>query len=204
MKHSFFVVEDHSLTNLGIRDLLQKNTDLACEGFASSEEEAFEKLSELDMKSSLPQVLVLDLFLGEDSGIEVLREVNKHFPSIGVVVYSMYSNPGIVSLVLECGARGFVSKSSNECELIAAIKQISSGGTYVQRSLLEPLHTYKNLFACFTKNEQNILNKVFERKDSELIASEMKLTPHLVDSYLSRIYAKTGCRNRDELVALYG
>ena len=204
MKHSFFVIEDHSLTNLGIRELLQNNTDLSCEGFAMNESEAFEKLSELDMKSSLPQVLVLDLFLGDDSGIEVLREVKRHFPSIGVVVYSMYSNPGIVNLVLEAGANGFVSKASEESELIAAIKEVSDGGNYVQKSLIEPLQTYESLFACFTKNEKNVLNKVIERKDSETIAEELELTPHLIDSYLSRIIAKTGCRNRDELIAQFG
>jgi CheY-like chemotaxis protein len=127
-----------------------------------SEEEAFEKLTELDMKGSLPKVLVLDLFLGEDSGIDVLREVKKHFPSIGVVVYSMYSNPGIVSLVLENGADGFVSKASHESELVAAIKDVFAGKTHIQESLVEPLHTYKNIFMCLTKKEQAVLNQDFE------------------------------------------
>jgi DNA-binding NarL/FixJ family response regulator len=204
MKHSFFVIEDHSLTNIGIRDLLQKNTDLTCEGFAMSEEEAFEKLTELDMKGSLPQVLVLDLFLGDDSGIDVLREVKKHFPSIGVVVYSMYSNPGIVSLVLENGADGFVSKSSPESELVAAIKDVSGGGSHVQESLVEPLHTYKNIFMCLTKNEQVVLNKVLERKDIASIAREMGIPLKAAEIHISRICAKTGCHNLEELIAQFG
>lgn len=204
MKHSFFVIEDHSLTNLGIRELLQNSTDLSCEGFAMSEEEAFEKLTELDMKGSLPKVLVLDLFLGEDSGIDVLREVKKHFPSIGVVVYSMYSNPGIVSLVLESGGDGFVSKSSPESELVTAIKEVSGGGKHVQSDLVEPLHTFKNLFQCLTKNEQFVLNKVIERVELKQIAEEMKIPVGTVEIYLSRICAKTGCHNHEELIAQFG
>jgi len=204
MKHSFFVIEDHNLTNVGIRELLQKNTDLTCEGFAMSEEEAFEKLTELDMKGSLPQVLVLDLFLGDDSGIDVLREVKKHFPSIGVVVYSMYSNPGIVSLVLENGADGFVSKSSPESELVAAIKDVFAGKTHIQESLVEPLHTYKNIFMCLTKKEQAVLNKVLERKDVAAIAEETEMPVGTVEVHLSRICAKTGCHNLEELIAQFG
>ncbi|MBB5227227.1 DNA-binding response regulator [Treponema ruminis] len=204
MKHSFFVIEDHSLTNLGIRELLQNNTDLSCEGFAMSEEEAFEKLTELDMKGSLPKVLVLDLFLGEDSGIDVLREVKKHFPSIGVVVYSMYSNPGIVSLVLENGGNGFVSKSSPESELVDAIKEVSAGGSHIQSSLVEPLHTFKNLFQSLTKGEQFVLNKVIERFELNRIAEEMKVPVARVEIFLSRICAKTGCHNHEELIAQFG
>lgn len=204
MKHSFFVIEDHSLTNLGIREILQENTDLTCSGFAMAEEDAFEKLTELDMKGSLPQVLVLDLFLGDDSGIDVLREVNKHFPAIGVVVHSMYSNPGIVSLVLECGAKGFVSKSGTEKELIDAVKEVAAGGSYIQQSLLEPLDTYTSIFASFTKTEQEVLNKVIERKSVEQIASELDTDSRSVSSYLSRICAKTGCRSYDALIAQFG
>lgn len=204
MKHSFFVIEDHSLTNLGIRELLQNSTDLSCAGFAMSEEEAFEKLTELDMKGSLPKVLVLDLFLGEGSGIDVLREVKKHFPSVGVVVYSMYSNPGIVSLVLESGGDGFVSKSSPESELVTAIKEVSGGGKHVQSDLVEPLHTFKNLFQCLTKNEQFVLNKVIERVELKQIAEEMKIPVGTVEIYLSRICAKTGCHNHEELIAQFG
>ena len=204
MKCSFFVIEDHTLTNLGIRQIIQENTDFECAGFASDEPEAFEKLTELDMKGSLPKVLVLDLFLGEYSGVDVLREVKKHFPSIGVVVYSMYSNPGIVSLVLSSGASGFVSKASSETELIEAITAVSSGGTYVQKSLVEPLHTFKSLFLSLTRTEQNILTLVIERNELPQIAEKLNLPLHSVESYLSRIFGKTGCKNVSALIARFG
>ena len=203
MKHSFFVIEDHSLTNLGIRQILQNNTDLFCAGFASTESEAFEKLTELDMKGSLPEVLVLDLFLGEDSGIDVLREVNRHFPSVKVVVYSMYANPGIVSLVLESGGKGFVSKAASESELVDAVKEICNGGTYIQKTLREPLHTYSSIYASLTKSEQSVLNKLIDRKDVPLIAEELGVESRAVLSYISRICSKTGCRNAEELVAQF-
>ena len=204
MNNSFFVIEDHSLTNLGIREILQNKTDFTCAGFAMDEQEAFEKLTELDMKGALPKVLVLDLFLGKDSGIDVLREVTKHFPSIGVVVYSMYSNPGIVSVVLASGAKGFVSKAGSDHELVDAIRTIASGGTYIQESLVAPLHTFKSIFLSLTKSEQSVLAKVIERKDIQQISEELSIPAHSVESYLSRIFGKTGCKNVSALIANFG
>ena len=204
MNNSFFVIEDHSLTNLGIREILQNKTDFTCAGFAMDEQEAFEKLTELDMKGALPKVLVLDLFLGKDSGIDVLREVTKHFPSIGVVVYSMYSNPGIVSVVLASGAKGFVSKAGSDHELVDAIRTIASGGTYIQESLVAPLHTFKSIFLSLTKSEQSVLAKVIERKDIQQISEELSIPAHSVESYLSRIFGKTGCKNVNALIERFG
>ena len=201
---SFFVIEDHSLTNLGIRQCIENSTGFSCAGFASTEQEAFEKLTELSLRGSLPSVIVLDLFLGGDSGVDVLCEVVRHFPDVNVIVYSMYSNPGIVNLVLESGARGFVSKSSAESELIEAVRKIAAGEKYVQKSLLVTLNTYKNVFASLTKTEQSIFKKAIGRATTEQISCDLAIAPNSVLNYLSRIYAKTGCRNQDELVARFG
>ena len=106
--------------------------------------------------------------------------------------------------MLENGADGFVSKSSPESELVAAIKDVSGGGSHVQESLVEPLHTYKNIFMCLTKNEQTILNEILERKDIASIAGELKIPVKAVEIHISRICAKTGCHNHDELIAHFG
>lgn len=79
---SFFVIEDHSLTNLGIRQLLMEQSGFECMGFAFKTDEAMQKLSELSETNKLPQILILDLFLGEESGIGIMREVCKKFPSM--------------------------------------------------------------------------------------------------------------------------
>lgn len=201
---SFFVIEDHSLTNLGIRECIEKGTGFVCAGFASSESEAFEKLTELSLRSSLPSLIVLDLFLNGDSGLDILREVVRHFPSINVVVYSMYSNPGIVNALIESGAKGFVSKASNESVLVEAVKKVSAGERYIQETLVEPLKTYKNLLDGLTKTERFMLQKLIERVSDEELCTSLELPPHSFDSYLSRIYAKTGCRTKAELISQFG
>ncbi len=87
---SFFVVEDHTLTNRGIRELIGERKKFNCAGYAFSKTECFEKLDELSKSSRLPDIMILDLFLGEESGLDILREVKKTFPSIKVIIHSMF------------------------------------------------------------------------------------------------------------------
>ena len=200
----FFVVEDHSLTNLGIRQYFNERSHFVCCGFASEKDEALNKLKDLADSNELPDVLILDLNLGECSGLEILQVVKEKYQSVKVVVYSMYTNPGILSLALDYGALGFVSKDSMEGELLRAVTDVVNGGSYVQQSLVTSLFTYRNLLDSLTRQEQNIFKKIIERKDNEKIAAELNLTLRSVENYLSRIYGKTGCRGHEELIKKFG
>ena len=201
---NFFVVEDHSLTNLGIRQFFSGKSEYNCCGFASEKDEALKKFEDLSEKEALPDILILDLNLGECSGLDVLKVVKEKYPSVKVVVYSMYTNPGILSLALDNGALGFVSKDSMEGELEKAVNEVVRGGSYVQQTLVTSLFTYRSLLDSLTKQEQNILKKIIERKENEQISSELNLTIRSVENYLSRIYSKTGCRGHEELIAKFG
>jgi DNA-binding NarL/FixJ family response regulator len=200
----FFVVEDHTLTNLGIRELLESKEGFFCSGFAFGKAETIEKLSELSDSGSLPDILILDLFLGKESGLELLREIRVKFPSIKILVYSMYAKPGILSLALEAGAHGFVEKSAPETILLCAINDILSGQTFVQQNLVSPLITYKTMLDGLTKQEQKILKKLLERKTKAQIAEELNIVPRSVDNYLSRIFEKTGTKGHKELIEKFG
>ena len=202
--NTFFVIEDHSLTNLGIRQLLTEHNGFECMGFAFKTDEALQKLSELSEKKALPQILILDLFLGEESGIDLMREVVWKFPSVKILVYSMFSKPGIVSIVLENGAKGFVSKSAPEAELLNAIKIVLGGESYVQQNLVPSLFTYRTMLDSFTRQEQNIFKLLLERKTKAQIASELNLASRSLENYLSRIYSKTGCNDHEDLIRKFG
>lgn len=206
MEHevTFFVVEDHTLTNRGIRQLICERSRYSCIGYAVSKSECLEKLNELSKKSKLPDILILDLFLGEESGLDILREVKTNLPSIKVIVYSMYAKPEIVSLAIEGGANGFVVKSAPETELFAAIQAVLGGNTYVQQTLVAPLFTYKTIFDGLTRQEQAVFKKLIERKSRTQIAKEMNIVERSVENYLSRIYSKTGCKNHEDLIKKFG
>lgn len=203
---TFFVVEDHALTNLGIRQFLENEAGFVCKGFASTKTESFDKLVELSIMgpSGLPEILVLDLFLGDESGIDILREIKIHFPTIKTVVYSMYSNPGNVTLLLEIGAEGFVSKAGTEKELLKAIGAVKRGESYIQPTLFASLKTYQNILDSLTKNERFILNKIIERKTVEQISELLEVSETAVQSLLSRILSKTGSKTQKDLITQFG
>ena len=203
---TFFIVEDHTVTNIGLVQLITQKNGLECAGSAISKSEALEKIKILadDGTDNLPDILILDLFLGEDSGLDLLRQVRAEYPSIKVLVYSMYAKPGILSLVLEAGAHGFVEKSAPESVLITAIKNILAGETFVQQNLVSPLFTYKTMFDGLTKQEQNVFKKILERKSKAQIAEQLNIIPRSVDNYFTHIFEKTGCKNAQEVIEKFG
>lgn len=212
LNKTFFVVEDHTVTNIGLVQLIEQKTELKCSGSALSKSEAEEKLKALangsnetgSRTSALPELLILDLFLGEESGLDLLREVRTDYPEIKILVYSMYAKPGILSMVLEAGAHGFVEKSAPEPILITAVKSILAGETFVQQNLVAPLFTYKTMFDGLTKQEQNVFKKILERKSKEQIAEELNIIPRSVDNYFSHIFEKTACKNVHEVIKKFG
>ena len=203
---TFFVVEDHTVTNIGLKALLEQKTELICLGTALSKSDAEEKLKSLAEKGSenLPDILILDLFLGEESGLDLLAQIRNTYPSVKILVYSMYAKPGILSIVLEAGAHGFVEKSAPESVLLMAVKNILAGETFVQQNLVSPLFTYKTMFDGLTKQEQSVFKKILERKSREQIAKEMNIIPRSVDNYFTHIFEKTGCKNVHEVIEKYG
>ncbi len=98
---SFFVVEDHTVTNIGLVQLVAQKTGLECAGSALSKSEALEKIKILADSGTekIPDIMILDLFLGEESGLDLLRQIRLDYPTVKVLVYSMYVKPGILSLV---------------------------------------------------------------------------------------------------------
>ena len=142
---TFFVVEDHTVTNIGLVQLVEQKTGLESSGSAFSKSEALEKIKILADGGieKLPAIMILDLYLGKESGLDLLREMKTNYPSVKILVYSMYTKPGILSLALEAGAHGFVEKTAPESVLITAIKNILAGETFVQQNLVSPLFTSK-------------------------------------------------------------
>lgn len=201
-KTSFFLAEDHSLTNRGVRDFLVSK-GFVCLGTAQNAEETLKQIAALADGKSLPDILVLDLFLNGESGIDVLKQISATYPDVNTVVYSMYENAGVVALAVEYGAKGYVCKSGSEEELLKAVNTVLEGRTYIQPTLVSPLLIYHNLLASLTKRESAILKKVIEHKSNEKIAEELGISVRTVENYLSKIYEKTGCKNREDLIARF-
>jgi len=205
MKKSFFLVEDHSLMRQGIISYLTKNSEFICAGVAATAQEFFLAMSQ-GSGAGQPDVLITDLnFDGSMStGISLIQSCRKKFPSFKIVVYSMYAAASVVSSAISAGADAYVSKLSDEEELVIALRRVFNDKTYIDSSISSQLIDYERSLSMFTHRETEILKLILMGKQNSIIAETLEVSKRSVENYISHIYDKTGFSSREELIEHFG
>src|SRR6185369_10993715 len=116
------------------RHLVGETDDLTVAGEAESGDELLAVL-----RSRPVDVVVLDLSLGPRTGIEMLEHIRSEFPKLAVLILTMHAEELFAVRALRAGAAGFVQKNSDDATLLAAIRRVAAGGTYVSPALAETL-----------------------------------------------------------------
>jgi DNA-binding NarL/FixJ family response regulator len=124
-KTTLVIADDHANVRRSVRALLEDEPDLVVVGEAGSGLEAIRLVDALH-----PDVLLLDMLLGDISGIEVTRQVKNASPQTNVVIFSMYGNRNYIAGSQQAGARGYLLKKSAPEELIRVLRVVSMGGQY--------------------------------------------------------------------------
>ena len=194
MAKSFFLVEDHSLMRQGIVTYLAKNSEFTCAGVAASPQEFLIAMSE-GGASCQPDVLITDLNLegSMNDGIQLIQTCRRKFPALKIVVYSMYA-----------AADAYISKLSNEEELVIALKRVVAGQTYIDSAISSQMVDYERKLSIFTRRELEILNFILMGNSNSVISETLDVSKRSVENYISRIYDKTGFSSKDELIAHFG
>ena len=122
---SVFIADDHAIVRRNVRALLEDEPDLTVVGEASS---GLETMSLVGMLN--PDILVLDMILGDITGLEVTRYVKKESLRTDVIFFSMLGDEDYVLGAEQAGAKGYVLKKSPADELLKAIRIVSTGGRY--------------------------------------------------------------------------
>jgi DNA-binding NarL/FixJ family response regulator len=194
------VVDDHQLVRIGLRQIVEAQTDFAWAGEAGTGREALALL-----RSSPVDVLLLDLSLPDISGLDVLRQVRAHHESVATLVLSAYPEMQYGLNVLRAGASGFVSKTADESELCRAIRAAVRGGRYVSPELArvlvsgmqggaaEPRHS------MLSEREFQIFCKLAEGKSVSEIAAKLFLSVKTVSTYRARILEKMDMKTNADI-----
>jgi NarL family two-component system response regulator LiaR len=198
-----FLIDDHPLAINGIGSWLGNTGRFAVAGTAGTLAEAHSALEKLD---PLPQVVILDVSLGAEDGLEfipALKEICAKKPAAvlpRILVCSMYEDPFLVKRALSEGANAYVAKSADASEIITAIDAILSGKTYVNEKykIKEP----KSAWSALTLRENEIVSLIKRSMSNRQIAKQMGLSIRTVENHLSHIYVKTGASSRSELFDL--
>lgn len=204
MEKTFFIVEDHALMRHGITGWISENSNWVCVGSAEDDKSALREISSLEI---LPDLIITDINLGNESddysGLCFLREILKLYPSIKCICYSMFQSPGIIRMAFDSGAKGYVSKNAGEKELLTCMENVCSGLNYIERDLSQAVITYNNEVESFTKRERSVLDLILQHKTNDEISAILGVQKRAIETYISRIYDKSGCKNRQSLIEMF-
>ena len=178
------VVDDHDVVQWGFRLLLERQSWVERCLAASSGSEAVDVCRRLR-----PEVALVDMLLGEESGAEVCEEIRKVSPATRVL---LISGAGVISpfVARSAGASGFISKDWSAVDVVKAVRMVSLG--------TEVFADHAALDSPLSEREQEVLSLIATGSTNKEIAGRLHLSPHTVKEHTSAIYRKLGVRNRAE------
>lgn len=217
MQKQVLLIDDHHMMRLGIKDFLKTHSSWSVEYECSSPAEVDSILAEIKKTdlTSKKIVAVVDLSFkdsesGENSnqGFDIVVKIRKAFPEnlIPCIIYSTYETAGFIERALspEIGAKSYITKTSSEKNLIAALEAVSSGKKYIQENLQTRLIEMKDIYNAFTKKEKEVITCISQGLNNSEIAEKMNISCRTVENYLSNLYDKTSTTNKIELMEFLG
>jgi NarL family two-component system response regulator LiaR len=196
------LIDDHPLAINGIGEWLRATGRFVIAGTAGTVAGARALLEGLE---SLPSLLVLDIVLGAENGLEVipvLKEIceRRNAPLPGILVCSMYDDIFVIQNAFDAGADAFVAKSSGLQEIITAIDAVLAGEQYLNPKYKTLIQQEASL--GLTPREREIIALVKQALSNEQIAKKMNISVRTVQNHLAHIYVKTNTHSRAGLARL--
>jgi DNA-binding NarL/FixJ family response regulator len=178
------VVDDHDVVQWGFRLLLERQRWVERCLAARSGAEAVDVCRRLR-----PDVALVDMLLGSESGAEVCEEIRAVSPATRVL---LISGAGVVSpsVARAAGASGFISKDWSAVDVVKAVRMVSLG--------TEVFADHGALDSPLSEREQEVLSLIANGSTNKEIAAKLHLSPHTIKEHTSAIYRKLGVRNRAE------
>lgn len=199
-KIKILLVEDHPLYRVGLHMALSYS-GLACV-LKSESENVAQALDYLQQHSDEVDLILLDYFLPDGTGMDVLKVAKQRFPKIKVLLVSGEDNNPELDAMIQAGLNGFVSKDVTPQGLATVISSIFDGKDYfVQDS--DPHHIEGTSYMKndnLTQRELDIIRLCALGKTSKEIADELFISARTVESHKNKIFNKLGCNSTTEMV----
>jgi DNA-binding NarL/FixJ family response regulator len=197
------IVDDHAILRAGVREMLADEEDLTVVGEAGSAEEALQLLE----SGTKVDVVVLDITLPGQSGIELLKRLREEMPELAILVLSMHPERSFAVRLMRAGANGYVPKMIVPEELVKAVRAVGAGRRYITPIVAELLAS-----DCAADEEGPMHNRLSERElqvftriargiSPAVMANELGLSVKTVSTYRARILEKMAMRSNAEIAA---
>ena len=192
------LADDHAILRAGLRMLLDAQPDMAVVAEAADGEEAIRRAG-----GSRPDVAVVDLTMPGLSGVETLEGLRREVPATRLLVLTMHDDPGYARLALAAGASGHVVKDAESAELLAAIRAVHRGRTFVQVGA-EPAaaDSPRPPVPALSPRERQVLELLAHGHTNREVADRLSLSVKTVETHRARLSDKLGLHSRADLVRL--
>ena len=200
------LADDHAVVRAGVKAVLGSAKDIQVIGEASNGRDAVAMVERLN-----PDVIVMDLSMGEMDGITATKEMVANETKTKILILTMHAEDAYLVKVLEAGASGYLVKSAADRELVDAVRAVAHGDMYMQPSATRALakgiqrkseHADdREKYEKLTERERDVLRYVAGGFSAPEIGEKLFISPKTVDTYKQRINEKLGLAHRSDYVA---
>lgn len=204
MEYKVIIIDDHPLFSRGLSQLIETQKEYKVIGMAKDRMEALSLLDNIK-----PDLAIVDLNLGQEDGLELIKDILALKPETRILVLSMHDERFYAERALKAGAKGYIMKEEAETQVINAIKTVTSGDIYLSEN-------EKKRIAEISKDENSKADKfdtISSLSDRQLqiftligkglgtaaIASKLNLSIKTIDTHKENIKAKLHCSSSEEL-----
>ncbi len=200
------IVDDHPIVRVGIKTVLEQESDLVITGAVANGTEARHSC-----ESAPPNVLLLDIRLGNENGITLCRDLRQRWPDLKVIFLTSYADAGTVVAALGAGANGYLLKAVDGTDIPGAIRRVAAGG-----SIFDPVVTPHVASAStrppvsppvgldrLSPTEIQLLRLVARGMTNKEIGCELNLAEKTIRNHMVTVFDKLGVRTRTEAALLF-
>ncbi len=199
------LADDHEIFRDGFNVLIKKSKKVEIVAEASNGLELVDLVRRFN-----PHVVVTDIKMPVQNGIEATIQLTKEMPHIGIIALSMFDEDDLIVEMLEAGARGYLLKNAHKDEILAAIEAVYNHQSYYCRDTTKKLarmiaDSSYNPFKIkdkpeFTDNELSVIRMICEEYSNHEIADTLKLSRRTVEGYREKILVKINAKNAAGIV----
>ena len=203
-KNRVFIVDDHPLVREGLTNLINGQDDLIVCGEAKDSAEAIDGIA-----NERPDVALIDISLQHESGLELIKQLVRQFPQVALIVLSMHDEALYAERALRAGARGYVMKHETSKNVLACIRRVLGGGTYVSERIVNRMALRLSSsrrpvggspVERLSDRELEIFQLLGQGRTPSEIAGDLNLSLKTVQAYCARAKEKFGVTSLTELL----
>jgi NarL family two-component system response regulator LiaR len=198
------IVDDHAVVRSGLRTILETEPEMEVVGEAGDGHAALELAQEL-----LPDVVLMDINMGDWDGVTATRRVRNYVPSARVIVLTNYDEDDLVFSSIRAGASGYLLKEVTATQLANSIRAVADGFSLiypsVARRVLDEFGRLRSsapsepdVYSDLTPREREVLRLIASGRANKEIAAQLGITERTVKTHISNIFSKLELTDRTQ------